>query len=183
MHTLLGSCTHVSIPTHQMVELYKNPSGDRIFLSKYHPENLGSTNKLAFRGLSFTSSLSNLDPTSSLKSLFRTVSGPLLHYSLCYICRSGINNTTRSWGERRPCFLFPSCLQTSMDSALVLTERKCRQEDRDGDGRKTNTVVRNVHFTLPKVKNSVRYLKSQFCFLLCSSCAWLMQCFASVVPG
>ena len=62
---------HTFIPTHQMVKLCKNPSGNLIVLSKYHHQNLSSTNKLAIRrerSPTNTTSLSNLDPTSSLIS-------------------------------------------------------------------------------------------------------------------
>ena len=52
------------------------------------------------------------------------------------------------------------CLQTSTDSVLVSEEGKCRLEETDGDGSKRNTVIKNVHFTLPEVGNSVKYQKS-----------------------
>ena len=50
-----------------MVELYKNPSGDRI--SKYHHEDLGATNKLGFSGghsPTNMTALSNFEPTSTV---------------------------------------------------------------------------------------------------------------------
>ena len=58
-----------------MIQLYKNPSGDNVYLSKYHQQDMGCTNKLAVKEHSLNSVSSSFDPTASLRSLFRRVSG------------------------------------------------------------------------------------------------------------
>ena len=60
-----------------MIQLYKNPSGDNVYLSRYHHRDLGCTNKLAMKGRTLNSSssiTSSFDPTASLKAFFRRVS-------------------------------------------------------------------------------------------------------------
>ena len=58
-----------------MIQLCRNPSGDNIYLSKYHHQAMGCTNKLAVKEHSLNSVSSSFDPTASLRSFFRRVSG------------------------------------------------------------------------------------------------------------
>ena len=69
-----------------MVGLYKNPSGELIYLSKYHHENIAESHRSMFRGGSVTSSsfISSFDPTSSLRGFFRSVS--YTSHGVCQAC-------------------------------------------------------------------------------------------------
>ena len=61
-----------------MVELYKNPSGDHIFLSPYHHDNIGTHNRMRLTSVESNSTdtgsfLMRFDRSSTLMSIFRSV--------------------------------------------------------------------------------------------------------------
>jgi hypothetical protein len=75
--SISGGATLGIIFLPKMIQLYKNPSGDNVYLSRYHHRDLGCTNKLAMKGRTLNSSssiTSSFDPTASLKAFFRRTS-------------------------------------------------------------------------------------------------------------
>ena len=60
-----------------MVKLYKNPSGDNIFLSPSHHDNIGSQNRTRLTGVesnsTSTGGLMSFDRSSTLRRIFRSV--------------------------------------------------------------------------------------------------------------